>query len=68
MPQEYRTVPICKWHETHSEDCLWCQRFEKALRAEMEKYEDTPPHLHIAVIKLRLEAWIQEVFPPCEDT
>lgn len=34
----------------------------------MERYEATPPHLHIAVIKLRLEAWIQEVFLPCEDT
>lgn len=66
MPQDYQTVPICKWHETHNEECQWCQRFDRAIRAELAKY-DNPPHLHIAVVKLRLEAWIQEVFPPCDD-
>lgn len=59
--------PVCKYHTEHVCGCMFCEAFDKAATEYFSSYV-LPPQAHPAVVKLKVEAWMLEMFPPCDDT
>lgn len=44
---------------------MFCEPFDKACKEYLSTYE-LPPHAHPAVVKFKVEAWIEGLFEPCD--